>query len=348
MPSMSPYYQNGVAVPLFAGVQDTDAIFLRAMDNMEAENLLEVRNPLYQWLKATNRITKVGEVEPYDEIPLLAVENSTVQWYQGYDDAINQPQDSTRSAKYIWGQLSGTQMYNRDEVLKTRGSETVLSKLVDDKTTQIVTTMSNRFATAMMGTQDADGRMMLGLGRVMTANVSCGGISPTDPNFAYWNPQVVLASGGGNYSLATQLMQGLRALEIACAVDGYSVPDCFVCGADVYEAVQAYYDSKTTFQPGQGDKRHDASSVSGGQKSKGLWFTTASGKTFIYEPSLGAKVVWALNWDFLKLEIHSGTDFTFTPWQMMEGKVAAKKRNCLLAVKLACKRRNYQGTLTFS
>ncbi len=49
----------------------------------------------------------------------------------------------------------------------------------------------------------------------------------------------------------------------------------------------------------------------------------------------------------MKVRIHKGTNFVMGPWQMMEGKVA-KKRDCLVYASVYCKRRNANGTMTFS
>ena len=348
MPSVNPYYQSGVPIPLFAGTENAEAIFLRAMEKMAAQNLLAIKNPLWQWLKTTNRIKYTDDLDVYRSVPLLTQANSTVQWYTGYDDALNVPQDSTHEAKFMWGNLAGTQLYNREEILKTGGSEGKLGQLVEDKTTALETTMTNLLAAALMGSQDADGRTMMGLGRVMTVDATCGGIDPTQPGFAYWNPQQMLKASSGTYALATELMPGLRRLKLLCAVDGADVGDCFVCGADVFEALQAYYDAKVMYQPGQGDKRHDPTDPSGEDNMKGLWFTVSTGDTYIYEPSLAAKAVYLLNWRHLDFEIHSGTNFAYSPWESLASKVAAKKRNCLLSTRFTCQKRNYQGVGLFT
>ena len=81
---------------------------------------------------------------------------------------------------------------------------------------------------------------------------------------------------------------------------------------------------------------------------KGLWFTVSTGDTYIYEPSLAAKAVYLLNWRHLDFEIHSGTNFAYSPWESLASKVAAKKRNCLLSTRFTCQKRNYQGVGLFT
>lgn len=328
-------------VPLFSGIEDTDDLLIMTMEEREKElqDEISIYHPVYQYLKKKNMIEYRDSIGAYVPVKLMDKENKTVQWVTGYDDAINTPSQVASEARFAYAHLTGVQMYNREEVTKNSGPEGIVD-LVDSLEEQLQTSLNNEFGDAIMGTQDADGRKIMGLGRIMTVDASCGGIDPTTQGYSYWNPTVTYKTGSTKFALATEFLNGLRKgmRDGTKAANGVS-PDVWIAGEDVYDSLQAHYMDKLQ--------------ITLSELMSGDWddfeMFSVHGRTVIYEPSMNAKDVWMMNFKKdVKLRIHSGTNFTFTPWQMMEGKVQAKKRNNLTYAALYCKKRKSNVLLSFS
>ena len=68
---------------------------------------------------------------------------------------------------------------------------------------------------------------------------------------------------------------------------------------------------------------------------------------YIYDKALGAKEGWLINSNRTKIRIHKGANFSFEPWEKVEGQ-EAKYRSCLLASTVYTTRRNANGFITFT
>ena len=173
----------------------------------------------------------------------------------------------------------------------------------------------------------------------MTYNAVSGGIDPTDGVHTIWNPQRMLKVGGGSYSLATELRAGLRRLSRLCSYNNL-YPDLFVMGENVFDAQMSFMEGavKITLDQLQNDK--------------GMWenfeMYEHRGSVYLYDKALGVNEVWAINHQFLKIRVHKGTNFTYSDWAPMPGKIAAKSRSCLLYATPYLKRRDAHGAGTFT
>lgn len=330
---------DGTGVPLFAGLESTEDLFISTLEEMDkdVESEIDIPHPIYRYLKDNDLIEYRSSTGAYVPVKLVDKPNSTVKDFSAYDDVDNTPQDALSEAKFTYGNTVGVQMYSREELTINQGEEQLLD-LVEIKQEQLETSMGNHFGDLVIGSQDADGRKMMGVGRIMAFGQKCGGIDPTVAGFGYWNPQQGLKAAGGSYALATEFRAGFRRLVRLCTYR-QDKPDVFVCGEDLYDAFQAYAEAALRL------------SVEDLQKQRG-WgdfnMFPLNGTTIIYDQGMGAKTGWLMNFKkYIKLRIHSGTNFVFDPWQMMESKVA-KKRNCLVRAALYCKRRNCNGVITYT
>lgn len=324
---------NSSGVPLFTGIEDLDDMFITTMEEHDKEvvNLIDIKDPVYQYLKKKKLIEYRDSIGTHVPVKLMDKPNSTVKDFAHYDDVDNTPQDVLSEAKFAYGHIVGTQMYSREELTKNSGDEQLVD-LVETKTEQLQTSMTNHFATRIKGTQDADGRAFMGLRRIMAYNQTCGGIDPTQPGYAYWNPQRMLKSAGGSYSLATEMRAGLRRLTRLCTYND-EAPDVMMAGEDVYDSMQAWAEEKLNL------RLSDIKQSSGWGDFEMFDY---NGRTVIYDRDLDPKAVELYNFKRTKVRIHRGTNFVFENWQMMENKVA-KKRNCLVYASVYTKRRNANG-----
>lgn len=330
---------NSTGIPLFAGIEDLDDMFITTMEEMDKDYSEEISipHPVWRYLKDNDLIEYRDSIGTHVPWKVMDKPNSTVRSFSHYDDVDNTPADALSEAKFAYGHIVGTQMYSREELTKNGGREQLLD-LVELKAKQLEISMANHFGTLLTGSQDANGRDFMGLGRVLTFNASCGGIDPTQPGFAYWNPQRGLKTGGGSYALASEFREGFRRLERLCTYRGRR-PSVFACGEDLYDEFQAWAEQKLQL------RIDDLKSQKGWGDFEMFPY---NGRTIVYDETMDAKTGWLIDFkESVRLRIHRGTNFTFNPWQMMEKKVA-KKRDCLTYAALYVKYRNSNGVITYT
>ena len=328
-------------LPLFAGTEDTEDIFLTTMSELDKElvNELKVDHPLWEYLQDKNLIKYQGDISTDITVPLLDKPNSTVKDFTAYDDADLTPQDALSEAKYLWGHIAGTQMYNREEMVKNAGKYKLID-LVDTKTQQLKESINNHFAEKLIGEQNCDGRAMMGIGLILKKDAVCGGINPADSGFAYWNPQVPDTDGnGGKFALATDYRPAMRKLRRECTMNNMS-PDVYFMGEDVWDHHCSFVEDKSVIHltPEQA------------AKFAGYEMMIDNGRFYMYEKNLPPKSVWALNFKnrAVELRIHKDTNFSFQPWESTGGKIQSKHRHCLLYAAVVCRKRNLNGLLEFT
>lgn len=345
---------NSAGVPLFAGIEDLDDMFMATMEEMDREVMDEVAisHPIYEYLQRHKLIEFRNSIATHVPVHLRTKKNPTVQWLTGYEDANSTPASLLDEAKFAYGQLTGRQMYNREELTKNSGEEQLID-LVESKGDQLLSDMNEEFGVTIIGTQDADGRKPMGLGRVMTFNAVCGGIDPTAAGMSFWNPQRGLKVGGAQYALATEMREGLRrARRLTTTSGGGKVlgkdpgttqgiaPDVLICGEDLYDAMQSWAEGKL---------RMTMTDIKDSSGWGDFEMFTVNGETIIYEPALAAKTGWLMNFKkAVRVRIHSGTNFKFTEWGKLPGKVEAKYRDCLTYCAVYVKSRKANCLIEFT
>lgn len=330
---------SSTGVPLFAGIEDLDDMFIATMDEMDKEvhEQISIPYPLWKYLEDNNLIEYRDEINNYVPVRLLDKVNSTVKDFTHYDDVDNTPQDALHEAKFAYGHAVGTQMYSREELVKNSGKSQMID-LVETKQEQLEISLKNHVGSRFMDANDSDGRRPMGLGRVLAYDQSCGGIDPTQAGFGYWNPQRGLKAGGGQYSLATEFREGARRLNRLVSYK-HGPADVVLAGEDVYDSYQDWAESKLQIRV------EDIKAKKGWEDFE---MFPLYNRVVIYDQELDAKTAWHLNFrKAIKVRIHKGTNFVFEPWQMMENKVA-KKRNCLLYWAIYVKFRNSVGFITYT
>ena len=331
-------------LPLFAGTEDTEDIFLTTMFELDKElvNELKVDHPLWEYLQDKNLIKYQSDISTDITIPLLDKPNSTVKDFTAYDDADLTPQDALSEARYVWGHIAGTQMYNREELIKNSGKYQLMD-LIDTKKLQLTESMNNHFAEKLIGNQDCNGRVIMGIGLILTKDAECGGIDPTDTGFGYWNPQVTLKDPDSDpvvkFDLATEYRPAMRKLRRDCTMNKMS-PDVYFMGEDVWDTHAQFVEEKSVVHL----TKEQA------EKFGGYEMLIDNGRFYMYEENLPAKTVWALNFKNrgVELRIHKDTNFSFQPWENTSGKIQSKHRHCLLYAAVICRKRNINGLLEFA
>lgn len=330
---------NSTGVPLFAGIEPLDDMFMATMEEMdrEVEDEITIAHPLWEYLVRKNMIEYRSSIGTHVPVKIADKPNSTVKDFTHYDDVDNTPQDLLSEAKFPYGHIVGTQMYSREELVKNDGPEQLVD-LVEEKADQLRTSMNNHWATKIMGTQDADGRSVMGIGRIMTVDAVVGGIDPTASGYGYWNPHNArVGDTAVKFALASEFRAGMRKLYRMTTYRS-DRPDVLVCGEDVYDKHQEW---------AEGTLRMSLREIKESSGWGDYEMFSIHGDTIIYDDTLDPKTAWLLNFKKgVKVRIHSGTNFQFDTWQMMEGK-KAKKRDMMLYAAVYCRRRNTNGIIEF-
>ncbi|MEK7758599.1 MAG: phage major capsid protein [Pseudomonadota bacterium] len=349
---------NSAGIPLFAGVEPLDDMFMATMEEMDKEVMdeLSVSHPVWEYIQQKNLIEYVEEIGTHVIGHLRRFKNGTVKWVSGYDDADNTPAQLLGETKTAYGHLAGTQMYNREELVKNQGKQQLID-LVESKSEQLLEDLDTEFAETIVGTQDADGRKPLGIGRIMDPALACCGIDPATAGFEFWKPYKVEKSAGVNFALATEFRDGIRKMyrEVHLAgggrVLGASKKDkstpltggsgyVLIAGTDLYNEHQKYAENAL---------RLTIADLKGQQGWGNFEMFDYNGTTIIYDPTLGAKVGWFINFKSgIRVRIHRGTNFKYDDWQMMANKVQTKKRNNLTYMAVYAKSRRANAVVTFS
>lgn len=348
---------NSSGIPLFAGVESLDDMFMATMEELDKEVMdeLSVSHPIWEFLQQNNLIEYVDEIGTHVHGFLRRYKNGTVKWVSGYDDADNTPAQLLAETKTAYGQLAGTQMYNREELVKNQGKQQLID-LVESKSDQLLEDLDTEFAETIIGTQDADGKKPLGIGRIMDPALACCGIDPATPGLEFWKPYKVEKTPGVNFALATEHREGLRKLYREISVSGggrvlgaskknrtvqlKSGTQVLICGADLYDAQQKYAETAL---------RLTIADLKSQQAWGGFEMFDYNGTTIIYAPTLAAKLGWFINFQKgIRVRVHRGTNFKYDDWALMSGKVQTKKRNNLTYVAVYAKSRRANAVVTFT
>src|SRR3990167_6910124 len=119
---------NSTGIPLFAGVEDLDDMFMATMEELDKEVMDEVSiaHPFWEYLQQNNLFEYVDEIGTHIRGSLRRFKNGTVKWVTGYDDADNTPSQLLGEARTPYGHLHGVQMYNREELVKNSGKQQLI------------------------------------------------------------------------------------------------------------------------------------------------------------------------------------------------------------------------------
>lgn len=333
--------QNIGSVPLFPGVESTEDLLITTLEELDkmVVDVVRFNHPLFLAYKAKNAIKYPEQIGLSVNVKLLDKENTTVKEISHYDDLDLTPQDALSQAQFAYGYQSGVQMYSRQELVQNANN---IVDLVEVKQDQLLTSMNNRFGSVLMGSQDSDGRIGMGMGRIFAYDQSCGGITPTTPGYEYWNPQQGLKTTGAQYALATEFGAGRRRLARLCTYNG-EIPDLVLAGEDVMDAFESQMEGLVRFDyKGMGSDKPEV------QKAfSQLTAFDYRGALWVYDADMSAKTAWFINTKRAPLRIHKGTNFQMGQWQTVPGK-EAKYRSCLTYYSLACERRDAHGYITYS
>ena len=160
------------------------------------------QNPIYYRAYAKNRIDTMDGGEAII-VPLMYAFNTTVKFYQAYENLDVTPQDGMTPARYEWKQLSGSVAISRLEERQNAGKNKIIS-LLDSKMEQLQISLGEKLGRVSFGDGTEDGgKSFLGLSALIETGAVAfsvlGGIDSAANT--WWRNQVYDVSGldGGNF-----------------------------------------------------------------------------------------------------------------------------------------------------
>jgi len=322
----------------FPGLEDIDSLFLATMDEMDKniEDLIDIKDPVWEAMRERGRIEYVSSRGLYVPINLRTKGNNTVKFFSGYDDADNTPTENLEQARAQYGHIGGTQMYTREEVEALQGSQQLID-LANDKKEQLETEMNNTISAHLMSTSVADGRQPDSLGAIVTQSNTVHGINASTS--AFWQPVRSYKTGTTAFALATEFREGVRKFVRTLTRYDRAAEILLICGEDVYDAFQAWSESKVEMSLKEIFKSQGWGDANTFQ---------SRGQTIIYSPELAAKTMWGINTKVTRIRVPRTTNMVYTPWQFLENKMQVKKRNLLHTMAVYCRDRRSNGLITYS
>ncbi|MEJ1355736.1 MAG: phage major capsid protein [Candidatus Sedimenticola sp. (ex Thyasira tokunagai)] len=319
---------------------NTFDMFIATMAEMPevGANAIEGYIPLFDYLTRKNLIKMKGSIGPYIPVVIMDKENPTIRWISGYDDANSTPADVLSEGKAQYGHLTGRIVTNREEQVKNASPQQLID-LVEKKHDQLKIGLRKELNAGIMSSDEADGRKITGLGRIMDPTATLHGLAPA--KYDYWKPTQAFKTGTTKFSLATERGAGLRKLfRKQTTVAAGTAPDVVLMGEDLWDAHMNFVESKMQVSVGEVDKVSPS--------MMGDVMIEVNGRTFIYSEEIGAKEAWSLNFrDALELRAHKGTWFHQTPWKDITSKVQTIAQDNLTYLSLFCKNRRALGKIEF-
>lgn len=232
-------------------------------------------------------------------------ENSTFQYYSGYETLNISPSDVFSAAEYSWKQAAVNVSWSGLENRIQNAGDAASIKLVASRIRNAERTMSNQISVGVYsdGTGSA-GKQITGLQSQVADAPSTGTVGGINrANFAFWQNQNVTITSTDNTS---ELASDMRRLWTACS-RGTDRPDTIVSGATLYDLFWSDMQSiQRVTSSGTGNKgfselefRGVPVILDGGQ---------ATATALDWGGGLSATRMYFLNTSYLYWSVHSNTN----------------------------------------
>jgi len=257
-------------------------------------------NPLLYKLKERGNIKKLsgGRTIVHE---LDYAENSTFQWYDGYEVLNVSASDVLSAAEYNWKQAAVNITMSGKERRMNAGAEQILD-LLESRITNADRTMMNNIATGIASDGTGTGGKQIGGLQLLVPDDpttgTAGGINRA--NFSFWQSQVYDATtDGGDTTSASNIQGYMNALWLECVRNGDS-PDIIPAGANKFKF---YWDSLQAIQRITSPKKGAA-----GFRTLEYYGPGGMAEVF-YDSNIDTNRMYFLNTGFIKFCVHSEANF---------------------------------------
>jgi hypothetical protein len=263
------------------------------------DNVFTAR-PLTYWLNDKSRIqTETGGTKIVEQ--LIYGQNSTVASYSGYEALSLTPQDGISAAEYDWKQYGASIAISGIEEAKNNGEHAIIN-LLEAKIMQAEESMREGFNQMFYadGTGNS-GKNWNGLGNLVEAGNTVGGINSATAGNEYWNSYEENSAGA------------LTLLQMATAYNSVSVgndhPDVILTTQTLFEKYESLLQPQLRYT--------DTKTADAGFQN--LLFKSAP---IMYDVHCTAGVMYFLNSKYIKLVGHSDKWFAQTDFVRPENQDA--------------------------
>lgn len=263
-------------------------------------------------------------------------ENSTFQYYSGYETLDVSASDTLTSANYEWKQAAVNVALSGLEKRKNSGEAQIID-LVASRTRNAMATMSNNINVGLYsdGTGSA-GKQIGGLQLVVADDPTTGIVGGIDAaENAFWRNVVFDATDAGAAASASNIVEYMNKTynQLTRGVDK---PDLIVCDQNYYNFYQQALQLIQRVYVQEGAVARMASS--------GFSALDYQGVPVILDNDIPANHMYFLNTDYLFFDVHE--DANFTPGEMERPiNQDAMIMPILFMGNLTCSNRSLQGVL---
>ena len=203
--------------------------------NKEFVDNVTNNNPLLYKLKKKGSIKKFSGGQNIRE-EINALENATVQSYQGYDTLNQAPQPAVSAYQFEIKQVHGTVKMNGLEELQNSGKEQIID-LLEGRITNLKASFKNALTTQAYSDGTGNGGKDIGgLGLLIPDDPTTGTVGGVDRAAnAFARTQIFNAvADGGAATSAANIRAYMNKLYIKCTRNS-DQPDLIVAGDDYYD-----------------------------------------------------------------------------------------------------------------
>lgn len=166
-------------------------------------------------------------------------ENSTVQWYSGYDSLSVAPSDTFTAAEFNYKQLAGNVVVSGLEQVQNSGKEAI-QNLVKSRIKNLEKTLRNTMATALYADGTGSGAKEIGGLQLLVADAGTGTVGGIDSSAnSFWQNQYVTTATAATSS---NIQTRMNTLWMKC-IRGADKPDVMVADTNYFrlylESLQA-------------------------------------------------------------------------------------------------------------
>lgn len=228
-------------------------------------------------------------------------ENSTFQWYDGYEVLDVSASDVLSAAEFNWKQAAVNVTISGKEMRQNSGEEEIID-LLEARIKNAERTMFNNIATGIASDgSGSSGKQIGGLQLLVPddpTSGTAGGISRV--NYSFWRSQVFDAtSDGGDTTSATNIQGYMDSLWLQC-VRNADAPDMIVAGSNKFKY---FWQSLQAIQRITGE-------VQGGSGFKTLQYYGPGGMADVmYDSTINTDRMYFLNTDYLYFCVHREANF---------------------------------------
>ena len=269
---------------------------------------------------------------------LAYAENSTFQYYSGYETLDVSASNTLTAAEYDWKQAAVNVTISGLEKRQNAGESAIID-LLSARTKVAMMTMANQINTGLYsdGT-GSSGKQIGGLQLVVADDPTTGTVGGIDASSnSFWRNVTYDATTDGGGAASASNITGYMNTVYNQLTRGADKPDLIVCDQNYYNFYQQSLQNIQRINTGAG-------STASALGSAGFAALDYLGVPVVLDNDIPANHMYFLNTDYLFFDCHE--DANFTPGEMQRGlNQDAFVMPILFQGNLTCSNRSLQGVL---